>query len=638
MDMYGITEEQLYLFHEGTFYHSHHVFGCHHITYKGKKGCRFTVWAPHAEKIHIACEENAWTGEGFELHRIDDLGVWSGFFPEWKAQATYKYSITAEDGSILLKADPYAVFSEIRPNTASVSMLESTHHWNDEKYLAERARTNFYESKIAVYEMHAGTWKQHPDGSFYSYRELATHIIPYLLEMEYTHVELLPISEHPFDQSWGYQVTGYFSITSRYGTPDDFKYFVDACHASGIGVIMDWVPGHFCKDSHGLRQFDGKPLYEYDDPMIAEKTNWGTLVFDYTKPEVRSFLISNAVFWLEDLHLDGIRVDAVASMIYYNLEKTEMDAKVYNIHGEGINLEAVDFLKQLNTAVSDRLPDTLMIAEESTAWPMITHPVKDGGLGFDFKWNMGWMNDTLTYMKMHWTQRKDFHHLLTFSGVYAFSERFILPLSHDEVVHEKKSLLDKMPGSQEEQFSQLRLLYGYMASHPGKTLLFMGGEIGAYDEWRDKEELAWNLLTYPIHHALQRYVASLQKFVKNHPALYAQDHQPEGFTWVDADNSEQNILLFTRQSEEEELLILCNFSGMKFPHFRIGVSEPGLYQEVFNSDEAEFGGSGYTNRLYLPSSPSPLHGRPHSIDTVVPPFSTLYFKKRKAIKRRNHNG
>lgn len=635
---YNISKQDVFLFHQGTNYHSQQLLGCHHIKWKGKEGYRFTVWAPHAKEVALVGPFNEWQGNDYPLQRINTEGLWGGFFTDIHENVSYKYAMTTSSDQILLKADPYARQSEIRPATASLTPTSHTHQWQDESWQKKKKNFNAYTSPISIYEIHLGSWKTKETGKsstdtrdasdFYNYRELADELIPYVQSLGFTHIEILPLAEHPFDLSWGYQITGYFSVTSRYGSPNDFKYFVDACHQANIGVIMDWVPGHFCKDDFGLRQFDGRPLYEYEDSRKAEKRSWGTLTFDFGRPEVQSFLISNALFWLEEYHIDGIRVDAVASMLYLNFDKTDGEEKIYNSFGNEDHLEAYAFIRKLNEVVFSFVPHALMMAEDSSDLPLVTAPTDKGGLGFNFKWNMGWMNDTLTYMETDSVHRKWHHHLLTFSLMYTYSENFLLPLSHDEVVHGKRSLLDKMPGDQWQQFANLRLLYGYMMTHPGKKLLFMGGELGQYAEWKDKEQLDWHLLEYPLHKALFEYVKSLNQLYVSTPELYELDHEPMGFEWIDPHHMNQSIIAFRRRSStpNEELVIICNFTPTVHYDYKLGVSIPGTYREMFNSDAAKYGGSDQLNTAEHFSFPQKAHGLQQHIKIKVPPLAITIFK------------
>ncbi|WP_249777603.1 1,4-alpha-glucan branching protein GlgB [Paenalkalicoccus suaedae] len=625
-----ILEEDIYLFHQGTHFHSYQFLGCHFVQDQTKRGYRFAVWAPHATHVEVAGDFNNWNGSSHSLEKVNAAGLWTGFFTDIPAQTPYKYHLYHESGWNGLKADPYAFQSELRPKTASLTPHSSVYEWGDNEWQSNRQHYTPYESPISIYELHFGTWKQKEDGSYYTYAEMADVLLPYIQNLGYTHIELMPLSEHPFDLSWGYQITGYYSVTSRYGTPDEFRYFVDKCHQANIGVIMDWVPGHFCKDEHGLRQFDGEPLFEYKDPLKADKPSWGTLTFDFGRPEVQSFLISNALFWLKEFHIDGIRVDAVASMIYLNFDRLDDDPEIKNTYGEEENLEAIAFLKKLNEAVFAFDEHILMMAEDSSDVPLITSPTYVGGLGFNFKWNMGWMNDMLKYMEMDPIHRKWNHHLLTFSYMYTYSENFVLPLSHDEVVHGKKSLVNKMPGDQWQQFAQLRLLYGYMMAHPGKKLLFMGGEFAQYIEWKDQEDLDWHLLKYPLHDAMKTYVKELNHFYKDSPALYVYDHDPKGFEWIDPDNKDQSIVAFMRKGETDQdtLIILCNFTPNVYYDYKVGVPSPGTYQEIFNSDTDRFGGSHQLNSDEHFSFPQKWHGLDQHIKIKVPPFALTVLQKR----------
>ncbi|MDQ0255938.1 1,4-alpha-glucan branching enzyme [Evansella vedderi] len=625
---YSISEQDIFLFHQGTNYYSYKLLGCHQITFDNETGYRFGVWAPNAKSVSIAGNFNNWDGTNYPLEKINNEGLWLGFFTDIPANEPYKYEIETQQGNCILKADPYAFQSELRPATASLTPSNKGYEWKDKKWQRKKSQINVYKSPILIYEVHLGSWKTKEDGEYFTYREMAKELVPYVKSLGYTHIELLPLAEHPFDLSWGYQITGYYSVTSRYGSPEDFKYFVDQCHQHNIGVIMDWVPGHFCKDDHGLRLFDGSPLYEYADSRKAEKKSWGTLTFDFGRPEVQSFLISNALFWLKEFHIDGIRVDAVASMLYLNFDKHDNEEKIYNSFGGEENLEAYAFIRKLNEAVFHYEPNILMMAEDSSDLPLVTAPTYMNGLGFNFKWNMGWMNDMLKYMKLDPVHRKWHHNLITFSFMYTYSENFLLPLSHDEVVHGKKSLLDKMPGDQWQQFANLRLLYGYMMAHPGKKLLFMGGELGHYAEWKDKEQLDWHLLDYPLHRSLFNYVKQLNRFYLEHKALYELDHSPEGFEWIDPHNIDQSIIAFRRRgtNPDEELIIVCNFTPNVYYDYKVGVPRPGKYEEIFNSDEISFGGSNQLNEKEHFSFPKEWHGLAQHINIKVPPLAISIYK------------
>lgn len=560
-------------------------------------------------------------------------GIWSLFVPNLKQGERYKYEVQTKKGKKLLKSDPFAFYSEHKPATASRVYDLEGYEWNDKAWQSAKKKNSSYNRPSNIYEVHLGTWKRKEDNSYSTYRDMAHELVDYVAEMGYTHIELLPLAEHPFDLSWGYQITGYYSVTSRFGEPKDFMYFVDCCHQKGIGVIMDWVPGHFCKDDHGLRQFDGEPVYEYEDPRKAEKHQWGTLAFDYGKPEVQSFLISNALFWMDKFHIDGIRVDAVASMLDLNFGRDH--DKIFNLFGEEVNLEAVDFLKKLNKTVFHYFPNALMMAEDSSDWPLVTGPVHDGGLGFNYKWNMGWMNDMLEYMEMDPIYRSHHHKLLTFSFMYTFSENYVLPFSHDEVVHGKKSMLNKMPGDYWQKFASLRALYGYQMGHPGKKLLFMGGEFGQFIEWKDEESLDWCLLQYDMHQNMQRYVKELNRLYSQEAALWELDHHPDGFHFVNPHDSSQSCVAFFRQGSKSKdwILIVSNFTPVVHPDYRIGVPEPGVYTEVFNSDKAEYGGSNQYNGLPLKAEEYEWHGMPYSVRMIVPPLATVFIKLKKKARK-----
>ncbi|MHA6528983.1 1,4-alpha-glucan branching protein GlgB [Paenibacillus sp. BAC0078] len=628
------SSEDIYLFHEGTNYRSYTMLGAHIAAEEGIPGVRFTVWAPHATYVGLAGNHNGWDGtENVDsLYKIPDSGFWSRFFPGIEEGTFYKYRIVGPEGASFLKADPYAFKAEVRPATASVVADLGGYTWGD---TAWRRRSKApYHAPMNIYEMHFGTWRQKKNGEYYTYREMSGLLIPYLLEMSYTHVEFMPLAEHPYDLSWGYQGTGYFAATSRYGEPQELMYLIDQLHQAGIGVLLDWVPAHFAKDAHGLRMFDGTPLYEYSDPLLAERPGWGTLSFDFSKPEISSFLISNALFWFELYHIDGMRVDAVTSMLRLDFEKRSHQYKK-NANGGLENLEAIRFIQQLNKTVFHYYPKALMMAEESSAWPGVTAPVHEGGLGFSYKWNMGWMNDTLGYIEHQFEARPYHHNLLTFPICYAYSENYTLPLSHDEVVHGKKSLLDKMPGSYEQKFAGLRQLLGYQISHPGKKLLFMGGEFGQFIEWKDQDQLDWLLLDYESHRHMLTYTAALNKLYLSERALWELDHEMEGYQWIDADDIGQSVISCIRRGKKpvDTLVILINFQPVERRLYRIGVPRPGTYEEIFSSENTEFGGSGLRNTP-MKSVKKAWHNQPNSIELTVPPLSFLVLKKsgRKAVK------
>jgi len=621
------NEYNRYLFHKGENYHSYKFLGNHLIQKKDKKGVRFSLWAPNAKKISVIGDFNNWQSNIDEMKKIKNSGIWTIFINKAKAGDLYKYKITGPNNEIRIKADPYANYAEKKPNTASRVFNNNKYKWNDEKWIKKRNNFDPHKEAILIYELHLGSWIRDEENNYLNYREIADKLVDYIKKMGYTHIELLPIAEHPFDGSWGYQTTGYYAVTSRYGNPDDFKYLVDKCHQNNIGVIMDWVPGHFCKDDHGLRIFDGTPLYESEDPRRAENIQWDTLNFDFAQPEIWSFLISNAIYWLKEFHIDGIRADAVSNMIYLDYQKKDGQWAA-NKYGGNENLEAIAFLQKLNEVVFKEFPGTLMIAEESSAWPGVTSPTYHDGLGFNFKWNMGWMNDTLEYMEKDPLFRKGVHNKLTFSIMYTYSENYILPLSHDEVVHGKKSLLDKMPGEYWEKFANLRLLFGYMLAHPGKNLLFMGGEFGQFIEWNYKQELDWSLLEYEKHKKMSDYVKELNKFYLEEKALWLLDHKPEGFEWVEADDKDKSIISFLRfpYNQENHLLVICNFTPVFRENYQVGIPFYKKYEIVFNSDLEKYGGGNTINqKLYSPFKKS-CNSKPYSLKIDLPPLSILYLK------------
>ncbi|WP_040949347.1 1,4-alpha-glucan branching protein GlgB [Gorillibacterium massiliense] len=622
------SAHDIYLFHQGSLYHSYRMMGAHFAEIDGNWGVRFTVWAPHAKEVRVAGDFNNWQSEGFAMQRISDDGLWSLHIPGLSEGTVYKYELHSESGQRILKSDPYAFYSERRPNTASVVTKLDGFKWTDGTWRRNRRRKPVYNRPMNIYEVHLGSWKFKGPEDFYTYEEIAESLIAYVVDCGYTHIELLPLGEHPFDGSWGYQTTGYYSITSRYGTPDQFKTFVDRCHQQGIGVILDWVPGHFCKDAHGLRLFDGAPCYEYGDSRRAEKPLWGTLAFDYGRAEVMSFLISNAIFWMEQYHIDGLRVDAVASMLSYNFDKPK-SMWTFNSEGGTDNLEAIAFLQKLNEAVFHEFPDALMIAEDSSDRPLVTAPTYIGGLGFNYKWNMGWMNDLLRYMQKDPWDRRNHHNLVTFSMMYAYNENFILPLSHDEVVHGKKSLLNKMPGDYWQKFANYRLFYCFLMAHPGKKLLFMGGEIAQFIEWKDRDQLDWFLLDYDMHRHFHSFSKEMNRLYQMEPALWELDHQPEGFAWIDPDNAGQSIISFIRKGKKrkDDLVVVCNFTPKTYFDYRLGMPSRGVYEEIFNSDDVEFGGSGKGNGDIVTKA-LPFHRCSYSTELNIPPLSAIILKKK----------
>lgn len=605
----------------------YNIFGSHLSKLKGKDGVRFTVYAPNAKEVRVAGDFNDWDGKSHVMKRNKKLNIWTLFIEGLNLSSIYKYEIITHDNKKLLKSDPFAFYSEIRPNTASKIVNLNDFKWNDKDYLIKRKNCSLYDEPINIYEVHLGSWKMKDEDTFMNYRDTADELLKYVLNMGYTHIELLPVTEHPLDASWGYQSTGYFSLTSRYGTPEDFMYFVNLFHENNIGVILDWVPGHFCKDAHGLYKFDGSSLYEYENSLQGENYDWGTSNFDLGKPYVRYFLISNALFWFDVYHIDGLRVDAVSNMLYLNYGKKE-NIHIKNKFGGNENLEAIDFIKKLNSAVFKYFSNVLMIAEESSAFPGVTSPAYLGGLGFNYKWNMGWMNDMLKYMSMDPVYRKYHHNLITFSLMYAFSENFVLPLSHDEVVHGKKSLLDKMPGDYWQKFASLRLFYGYMISHPGKKLLFMGGEFGQFVEWRYGHSLDWMLLDYPMHKNMQNYVKELNLLYKKEKALQEVDHSYDGFKWIDHQNFEQSIISFMRISKNKKdfIIIICNFTPVVYHNYKIGVPDFVHYKEVFNSDSEHFGGSNVLNEGSIKPEITSWHNQPYHIEIKIPPLAAIFIK------------
>lgn len=599
------------------------------MTIDGREGVRFVVWAPNAIEVSVATDSNGWGRDkpGYPLEPVGTTGVWCGFVTEMNEGDRYKYAILNASGDLVLKSDPHAIHCELRPRTASIVAEQDRYRWNDQSWMARKETESPYDKPMLIYEVHLGSWRMDAPEQFRTYEELSSELVEYVKTMGYTHIELLPLTEHPFDRSWGYQATGYYATTSRYGPPEGLQLLVDRCHQAGIGVLLDWVPGHFCKDEHGLRLFDGTPLYESPDSRLAEKNTWGTLAFDFAKPEVCSFLISNALFWLDRYHIDGLRVDAVASMIDLHFDKQD-DDKTFNRYGGTEYIEALAFLRKLNEIVFQHYPHTLMMAEDSSSYPQVTSPTYLGGLGFNYKWNMGWMNDMLRYMETDPIDRPSRHTLITFSMLYAFSENYVLPLSHDEVVHGKRSLLNKMPGSYEEKFANLRLFYGYWMAHPGKKLLFMGGEFGQFDEWKDFVGLDWQVAQFPMHAGMNDYVKDLNATYLSDEALWEQDHSSYGFEWIDVNNAEQCMLSFQRMGKHSPnpTVAVCNFSRQSHSEYRIGVSVPGRYRLQLNSDERRYGGSGQLVPLVALAEPVPMHGKPYSIVVPIPMLSMQMWK------------
>jgi 1,4-alpha-glucan branching enzyme len=640
----SLGELDLHLFGEGRHELVYEKLGAHPLTREGLKGVSFAVWAPAAANVSVVGNFNAWDGSQHEMRRLGTSGVWETFVPNLGPGQLYKYEIKAPGLPPFLKADPYAFYAEIPPNTSSV-VYESTYRFRDSRWMKRRAGREHFRQPLSIYEVHFGSWRRQVGQALlpvpaelesegveqqnrpFSYREMAGALADYVLEMGFTHVEFLPLKEHPYGPSWGYQVSNYFAPSARYGTPDDFRYLVDYLHQRGIGVIMDWVPAHFPKDAFALARFDGTALYEHLDPRKGEHPDWGTYIFNYGRNEVRNFLIANALYWLKEFHLDGLRVDAVASMLYLDYSRKEGEW-VANEFGGRENLEAISLLKELNEVVHRDCPGAMMIAEESTAWPQVSHPVYAGGLGFDFKWNMGWMHDTLKYFQTDPLFRGGNHNALTFGLLYAWSENFILPLSHDEVVHMKGSLLNKMPGDVVQKFANLRALYGYMWAHPGKKLLFMGGEFGQWREWNETESLDWHLLEDPAHKGLQNLICDLNSIYQKKSSLWEADGEPAGFQWIDANNASENIISFIRRSPStgRELICVGNFAPVRRENHQLGLPRKGTYRLLANTDNAIYGGSGVKMPKWIKAEAKPNHGQPFSAFVTLPPLSTLWFE------------
>ena len=613
----------LYLFHQGNNGKAYEFFGAH----RDENGVVFRVWAPRAKSVSVIGSFNGWDEYASPMCRLDDGESWEARIEGVKEFDAYKFHITGEDGRAFDKSDPYAFHSETRPGTASKFYEISGYRWKDSAWAKRRLETDPYTAPMNIYEVHLGSWKTYDDGEPFSYVEMAKQLVPYVKDMGYTHVEFMPITEYPFDGSWGYQVTGYFSATSRFGTPKDLMALIDAFHQNGIGVILDWVPGHFPKDAYGLADFDGKPLYEYSDPRKGEHKEWGTKVFDFGRNEVRSFLVSSASFWLDVFHADGLRVDAVASMLYLNYCRKDGEW-IPNKYGGIENLEAVEFIRKLNSAVKRDYPNRMMIAEESTSWPLVSKGVEDGGLGFMFKWNMGWMNDCLKYFSLDGLSRKFNHNLMTFSMHYAFSENFILPISHDEVVHGKLSLLNRMPGEYDEKFSGIRSFFGYMTAHPGKKLNMMGNEFGQFIEWKYDQGLDWLLLLYDRHRQLRDYVRDLNHIYKRNPCLWKNDYSWEGFDWCVVDDSDNSVIVFRRIADENEIICALNLTPVERKNYTFGVPEKATYRVILNSDDEKYGGKGGGTKTQATSKKKESHGKPFSLTLDLPGFSCIYLKKK----------
>ncbi len=625
-----LTDFDIHLIGEGTHYKTYEKLGSHVMEINGVRGVHFAVWAPNARRVSVIGDFNKWDGRRHPMRVLGSSGIWEIFIPGFKEGEIYKLEIKSKSSkSILIKADPYAFYFELRPRSASIVCDINKYQWNDSKWMEIRSKKDWFKSPVSIYEVHLGSWMRIPEegNRWLTYGETADRLIRYVKEMGYTHIELLPVTEHPLDASWGYQTLGYFAPTSRYGTPEDFMYFVDKCHQNSIGIILDWAPAHFPTDGHGLGFFDGTYLYEHEDPKKGFHPDWGTKIFNYGRKEVKNFLLSNALFWFEKYHIDGLRVDAVASMIYLDYSRNEGEW-IPNIFGGRENLEAIDFIKKFNEIVYQYHLGILNIAEESTAWPSVSRPTYLGGLGFSFKWNMGWMNDTLEFFSKDPVHRKYHHNNLTFSLLYAFTENFILVLSHDEVVHGKRSMLSKMPGDMWEKFANLRLLYGFMFSHPGKKMLFMGGEFGQWDEWSHDKSIDWHLLNSMPHRRLQKFVMDLNHIYQSEPALYEIDFSYQGFKWIDFRDTENSIISFMRKAKDPDnfLVIVCNFTPVSRIGYRIGVPEICFYKEILNSDSQIYWGSNMGNAGGINADEIPWHGKPYSIYITLPPLSVLIFK------------
>ena len=621
----------LEVFHTGDSVRAYDFLGAHLVNRNDKNGVVFRVWAPTARSVSVAGDFNNWNNEANYMYNIG-YGVWEVFVEGVKQFCAYKYCIKSEYGDRLMKADPYAFHAQTRPGQASVVYDIESYSWNDSEWFNKRKENNISSSPMNIYEIHAGSWRKYPDGNFFNYQKLADELIPYLKEMHYTHVQLMPIMEYPYDGSWGFQTTGYYAPTSRYGTPSDFMAFVDKLHGEGIGVILDWVPSNFPTDDFGLARFDGSPLYESNDPKTSKRDSWGTCLFNYARFEVTSFLVSCAMFWLDKYHIDGLRIGALSSMLYLDYGKTEGEWEPNKFGGKE-NLDAVDFVKRLNTAVHMYHPDVMMFAEENTSWPKLTHKIEDGGLGFDFKWNMGWMNDMLHYMSLNSMWRPFNHDSLTFSFYYAFSEKFLLPISHDEVSHGKGSLIKQMPGKYDEQFAGVRAFITYMYAHPGKKLVFMGTEIGQFDEWNHEEAIQWDLLEFEKHKKLRTFFKELNKFYLDCKPLYELDTVWKGFDWIHHDDYTNSVIAFKRTDKNgDEIVSVCNFQPIRRDEYCIGVPKYGLYDEVFNSDEERFGGSGVVNGNNIKTEVMKIHGFDQGLSLTLPPLSVIYLRCAKELE------
>jgi len=623
-----LGEQDLHFFGEGNHRHLWKCLGAHLCDIDGVAGATFAVWAPNAHRVSVVGDFNAWDGRTNQMRNRN--GVWEIFLPGIGTNEHYKFELVGADGSLITKSDPFAFFSQHDTRTASITYDLSRYEWNDSEWMEKRAEVDHYHGPMSVYEVQLGSWKRRfeEENRFLTYLEMADELVDYVVDMGYTHIEIMPISEFPFDGSWGYQVCGYFAPTSRFGSPDEFRQFVDRCHQRGIGVILDWVPAHFPKDAHGLARFDGTSLYEHADPRQGEHADWGTLIFNFGRNEVRNFLISNAMYWLKEFHIDGLRVDAVASLLYLDYSR-EAGEWVPNEFGGRENLDAIEFLKQLNQVCYEENPGIMTIAEESTAFPGVSRPVDTGGLGFGFKWNMGWMNDSLSYMSHEPIHRKYHHGMATFSMIYAYHESYVLVLSHDEVVHGKGSMVQKMPGDRWQQMANLRMFYAWMFAHPGKKLLFQGLDIGQSDEWNHDQSVPWHLLDYDEHRGVQNVIRDLNRLYTSEPALNELDHEADGFEWIDHEDSENSIFSFLRRSRDGETIIaIVNATPVLHEGYRLGVPDGGFYEEIFNSDAEIYGGSNHGSGGGIPTQEQEAHGKPHSIEITIPPLGTVFLKRR----------
>jgi len=622
-----LNDFDLHLFSEGKHLHAYRILGSHSRIVDGIEGVLFATWAPNASRVSVTGDFNNWDGRCHPMRSAGHSGIWELFIPGLPDNSLYKFEIkNRHNHSVTSKSDPYAQQLELRPRTASVTLADATFNWQDHAWIKTREQFDWLHQPLSIYECHLGSWQQDEQGNFLNYRELAHRLVDYVKEMGFTHIELLPITEHPLDASWGYQTTGYFAPTRRFGVADDFRYFVDYCHTHNIGVLLDWVPAHFPKDEHGLARYDGSPLYEHEDPKRGEHRDWGTLIYNYGRNEVKNFLISSAVFWLEEYHLDGLRVDAVASMLYLDYSREE-DDWIPNQHGGNENIEAIEFLRELNTITHANYPGTVIMAEESTAWPQVTRPTNIGGLGFSMKWNMGWMHDTLDYFSKDPVHRHYHHDQLTFGLLYLFSENFTSPFSHDEVVHGKGSMLNKMPGDEWQRFANLRLLYAYMFTYPGKKLLFMGCEFGQGEEWNHEKSLDWYVLDYPLHAGIKKLVGDLNRLYSSQTALYQYDFEPAGFDWIDCHDTDQSVLSYLRKSDHESIVVVLNFTPMIRENYRIGVPEAGRYEVILNSDSEFYAGSNAGSDSVISTQNTPWMNHPVYLSLTLPPLAALVLKK-----------